>query len=132
MSLQSASYLSLKYLHIVFLALMLAHAYIVEATFVYCSRENFGVPNYRDCTVALSVLPTTEIIQFFVEQQLRTGLPEANWAKFVDPRPFGSQREVVQVPKLWNHSRSRWNIVRRPITDKVPRGLQHCFAKLCP
>ena len=123
MSLQPASYLLLNYLHIVFLALMLAHVYTVEATFVYCSREIFGFPNYEDCTVALSVVPTDEIIQFFVEQQLRTGLPEANWAKFVDPRPFGSQREVMQVPKLWNHSKSRWNIVRRPIIDESIKGL---------
>lgn len=52
---------------------------------------------------ALSAVPTDDVVQFFVEQQLRTGLPEANWARFADPRTSGSQKEVLQVPKLWSH-----------------------------
>lgn len=52
---------------------------------------------------ALSAVPTDEVVQFFVEQQLRTGLPEANWVTFVDPRSPGTRREVVQLPKLWNY-----------------------------
>ena len=88
----------------------------VEAL-VFCSREIFGVPDYRDCMGALSAVPRHNDIQFFVEQQLRTQLPQANWPPFVDPRPSGSRREVVQVPKIWTYSRSSWGIVSRPKTD---------------
>ena len=55
---------------------------------------------------ALSSVPRDSVIRFFVEQQLRTGLPEANWALFTDPRPTGSRKEIMQVPKLWNQGRS--------------------------
>lgn len=78
---------------------------IVDA-FVFCSRQIFGFPNYTDCMGALSAIPTDNVVQFFVEQQLRTGLPEVNWPAFVDPRPFGSRKEIVQMPKFWNHGRS--------------------------
>ena len=57
------------------------------------------------CVWALSAVPTETAIRFFVEQQLRTELPQANWAPFVDLRPFGSQGDVVQVPKIWSHGR---------------------------
>lgn len=105
MLLQRASCLSLKYFQILCLASVLAHLSIVTA-FVFCSRDVFGIPDYRDCMDALSSVPTENVIHFFVEQQLRTGLPEAGWAPFTDPRPTGSQKEIMQVPKLWSHGRS--------------------------
>ena len=87
------------------LALVFAHVCIVEA-FVFCSREVFGVPNYRDCTRALSAIPTDNVVQFFVEQQLRTALPGANWPSFRDPRPVGQQEPIVQVPKWWSYGKA--------------------------
>lgn len=100
--LQPASSLSRNYFLIFCISLTLVQ---VEA-FVFCSADIFGFPNYRDCMGALSAVPTDEVVQFFVEQQLRTGLPEANWVTFVDPRSPGTRREVVQLPKLWNYGRS--------------------------
>ena len=73
---------------------------------MFCSREVFGVPNYRDCTRTLSAIPTDNVVQFFVEQQLRTALPGANWAPFVDPRPVGQQEPIVQVPKWWSYGKA--------------------------
>lgn len=105
MMLQPACSLSLMYSRTFVFALILARVCIVES-FIFCSRDIFGFPKYSDCMLALRAVPTDNVIQYFVEQQLRTGLPEANWATFVDPRPSGSKREVVQVPKLWNRRRS--------------------------
>ena len=109
MLLRASTCLSLKPLYILGLSLVLACLSFVEAS-VICSRETFGVPNYGDCTRALSVLPLDHDVRFFVEQQLRTGLPAANWDSFVDPRPSGLQNEAVQVPKLWNEGESNWGL----------------------
>ena len=95
----------MTYFQILCFASVLAHVSVVT-TFVFCSREVFGIPEYRDCMDALSSVPRDNVIQFFVEQQLRTGLPVANWAPFTDPRPTESRKEIMQVPKLWNQGRS--------------------------
>lgn len=95
---------SLKYLRFSSLALVLAYVCTVDG-FVFCSREIFGVPKYSDCAGALSAVPTDNVIQFFVEQQLRTEPPEANWPQFFDPRPIGLQKAIVQVPKWWSRGK---------------------------
>lgn len=142
MLLQRALPLSLKPFRTLYFAALLARVSTVDA-YVYCSRETFGAPRYTDCTGTLSAVPTDAVTQFFVEQQLRTGLPGANWYSFVDPRPVGLRKEVVQIPKWWSqgkstlakavkrrlHCSSRSN--RRSWWLKVmSRDLQHCSAEL--
>lgn len=101
MSLKRASCLSSKYAKFLYFVLLLTRASISKAS-VFCSREVFGIPKYRDCANALSAVPTDNVIQFFVEQQLRNPSPGADWSMFVDPRPVGSQQEIVQLPKFWS------------------------------
>ena len=104
MLLQRASWLSPKFGRFFCCVLFLTHVPILEA-FVFCSKEIFGRPKYRDCMDALSAVPTSRFVQFFVEQQLRADYPGASWPPFVDPRPFGRQKQVVQLPKLWNYGK---------------------------
>ena len=103
MLLQRALWLSPKFAKFC-CVLLLAYISVIEAS-VFCSREVFGRPRYRDCMQALSAVPTDKFVQFFVEQQLRTDFPGASWPQFVDPRPLGRQKKVVQVPKLWNYGK---------------------------
>ena len=67
---------------------------------------------------ALSAMPRDQDTRFFVEQQLRTRLPEGDWPPFLDPRPVELREEVVQVPKFWSFSRSSRSISTRPMTEK--------------
>ena len=76
--------------------LVLTHVPILEA-FVFCSKEIFGCPKYRDCMDALWALPTSRFVQFFVEQQLRADFPGANWPPSVDPRPFRRRKQSCAV-----------------------------------
>lgn len=39
---------------------------------------------------------------FFLEQQLRTSGPSADWLPFVHPRPAFAKELVVQLPKWWS------------------------------
>ena len=75
MLLQRASWLSPKFGRFFCCVLVLTHVPILEA-FVFCSKEIFGCPKYRDCMDALSALLTSRFVQFFVEQQLRADFRE--------------------------------------------------------
>lgn len=68
----------------------------------YCNSI-YGYPLYSDCTKVLSRLPQDEGTRFFVEQQLRSVPPRADWPPFEDPRPREHQQTVVQIPKWWSH-----------------------------
>lgn len=68
----------------------------------YCDGV-YGFPLYSDCTKVLSRLPQDEIVHFFVEQQLRSAAPQADWPPFEDPRLRKYQQAVVQIPKWWSH-----------------------------
>ena len=83
--------------------LLLAQALLVNGR-VYCSARSFGYTDSADCSAALLNLPENTEDQFFVEQQLRTALPTADWRPFVDSRPPAFHQVVVQTPKLWSHS----------------------------
>lgn len=101
MLLQRASFLLLTMAEVFSFVLFLTHLTMSEAL-VFCSRENFGAPQYRSCMDALSSLPTEEHPRFFVEQQFRTTVPDADWAPFVDTRPGHTQKDIVQIPKWWS------------------------------
>ena len=100
MLLQRASFSSLTMAEVFSFILLLSHLTMSEAL-VFCSRENFGVPQYRSCMDALSSLRTEEIPRFFVEQQLRTTMPDGDWPPFVDHGPGRTQKDIVQIPKWW-------------------------------
>ena len=64
-----------------------------------CSKI-YGNPARGDCTAALDLLPRDTTIRYFVEQQMRTAKPVADWILFVDPRR--TKRPIAQLPKLWS------------------------------
>ena len=95
---------SLKSPGILFFLLVLTHVLALDAL-TFCSRNSFGIPRYRDCASALSAVPKDSSTRYFVEQQLRTRFPGENWVPFVDPRPPGLQKNVVQLPKWWSYGK---------------------------
>ena len=91
---------------------------VTAAASTFCSREIYGLPKYSDCQIALLALPNEIILQYFVEQQLRTHGPKYDWLSFDDRRHIPYKNKVVQVPKMWNVGgcgRSPW---RRPIANE--------------
>lgn len=65
-----------------------------------CNDIN-GSPTQADCTVALASLPRDTAVHYFVEQQMRTAPPVANWIPFVDHGERDPQL-IVQLPKWWS------------------------------
>lgn len=66
----------------------------------------YGHPAPADCASALAKIPRDATSRFFVEQQMRTELPVANWIPFVDTRRSRPQ-PVSQLPKWWSRGRVR-------------------------
>ncbi|KAM0794004.1 hypothetical protein BDR22DRAFT_895590 [Usnea florida] len=48
-------------------------------------------------------MPSTVADQWFLEQQVQTALPAADWRSWVDPRPPAIRQPFVQLPKWWSH-----------------------------
>ena len=71
-----------------------------------CSIPRYGQPRRSDCGGALSKIPESRTINFFVEQQLRTAPPRADWARFEDPRAPRHRYPVKQLPILWSQGRA--------------------------
>ena len=90
-----------KYPNLFCIIFLLTHLSVSEAL-ALCSKDIFGIPGYRDCMNALSAVPTDQNAQFFVEQQFREASTDADWAGFVDPRPWPYRKEIVQIPKWWS------------------------------
>lgn len=67
-----------------------------------CNGGLYGSPTYADCHHALSSIPQDTAIHFFVEQQLRTAPPQADWEYFPDLRPLRYQLPHAQTPKWWS------------------------------
>lgn len=65
----------------------------------------YGNPFWPDCTAALDKLPRDTTVRFFVEQQMRTAPPAANWIELVDGRGPYSQ-PIAQLPKWWSRGES--------------------------
>lgn len=65
----------------------------------------YGNPARIDCAVALAKLPRDTTARYFVEQQMRTALPAANWIPFTDSRGQYLQ-PVSQLPKWWSRGKS--------------------------
>ena len=40
---------------------------------------------------------------YFIEQQLATGPPVADWTEWWDSRAPGRERTIIQIPKFWSH-----------------------------
>ena len=68
----------------------------------------YGNPFWADCTAALDRMPHDSTGRFFVEQQMRTAPPAADWIAFVDGQGRYPQ-SVAQLPKWW--SRGEFNIL---------------------
>ena len=90
------------YHHISCFCLLLAQPFCVSGAF-YCSASGYGNPDYGDCLAALSTLPSTVADQWFLEQQVRTELPTADWQHWVDSRPPALRQPLAQLPKWWSH-----------------------------
>ncbi len=76
----------------------------VRASLFYCSKAIYGVPAQQDCQEVLSTLPAADLFyRYFVEQQLSTGLPQADWTHWSDRRPLGLRQKIIQVPKFWSY-----------------------------
>ena len=117
MLMQRASSSSLIQIWIICIVSIWRNAVTVEAT-TFCSRETYGFPKYGDCQIALLAVPKEIVLQYFVEQQLRTRGPRYDWLSFDDRRQIPYKNKVVQVPKLWSAGecgRSAW---RRPIANE--------------
>lgn len=57
-----------------------------------------------DCARALAALPHADgYYRYYVEPQVETAPPEADWQGWTDERPEQLQRKVVQVPKFWSY-----------------------------
>ena len=91
--------------HVVSNCLSLSQAFLVDG-WVYCSGMAYNNPDTADCSAALLYLPMDTTPQWFIEQQIRTALPDADWRPFASvPHPV-SPVPLVQMPKLWSHSQS--------------------------
>ena len=85
--------------------LLIAQTFFVDGR-VYCSARFYGSPDSVDCSAALLNLPGDTADRWFLEQQLRTALPTADWRSFVDGRSPALWQPVVQLQKWWSHSQS--------------------------
>ena len=116
MSWLPASSLSLRWLLVQNLVLL---SWVVESRSSYiCSKAVYNSPVIQDCTHALAALPQAdEYYRYYVEPQLETAPPEADWRGWVDERPFRFQRKVIQVPKFWSYGKHAclrtWNANRK-------------------
>lgn len=90
---------------------------------IACSRGIFGSPLQQNCANALSSLPRDEVVQYFVDQQLRPS-PGMNWRGFADPRLPDEKQEIVQVPAWWSSGEVSAFDGPCHLTD-----LTDCFAK---
>ena len=99
-----ASTLSLKWLLIQILVLF---PWVVESRSSYfCSKAVYNSPLMPDCAHALAALPRADdYYRYYVEPQLETAPPEADWQGWIDERPSQFQRKVIQVPKFWSYGK---------------------------
>jgi len=81
--------------------LVLVHALSINALPI-CDSGLYGSPTYADCHGAVASIPQDRAVRFFVEQQLRTAPPQADWTYFSDPRPLEYQQTIAQTPKWWS------------------------------
>ena len=57
----------------------------------------------QDCAHVLAALPQADdFYRYYVEPQLETAPPGADWQGWIDGRPLPFQRKLIQVPKLWS------------------------------
>lgn len=68
-----------------------------------CNSVVYGRPIPTDCQKLLSRLPQDKEVHVFVDQQMRTAPPQADWTYIGDPRPREYQQTLVQLPKWWSH-----------------------------
>ena len=72
----------------------------------FCSKAAYNSPIIPDCAHALAALPQAdEYYRFYVEPQVETAPPKADWQGWIDERPLQYQRKVIQVPKFWNYGK---------------------------
>ena len=99
--------------------LIFGHVYSVYTSLSpLCSKGPYGQPIYADCSKAISRLPQDKFVRLFVEQDIRTALPWADWSAFADPRPREYQQTLMQLPKWWSHGKPcviETDISNRPI-----------------
>lgn len=95
----------MKELRMLHIWLLLIKIYSIQAA-EYCSHGSYGRPAPADCVRLISRLPNDKIIRFFVEQDLRTAPPQANWIGFADPRQSGYKQKIMQLPKWWSEGES--------------------------
>jgi len=81
--------------------LVFVHVLSINA-YPKCDSGLYGSPTYADCHDAFSSIPQDTAVRFFVEQQLRTAPPQADWTYFPDPRPLEYQQTLAQTPKWWS------------------------------
>ena len=89
-----------------------------HALVFFCSRNNYGMPLAQDCYETLQSFPSADqLYRYFVEQELRPSVPEADWNEWIDPRPPNFRQKVEQVPKFWSSGTHAFSIVIGPVTS---------------
>ena len=91
------------------LAVIILQTALNNASPHLCSNERYGSPASESCLEAVSKIPQDRTLRYFVEQQLRTAPPQADWPGFQDSRPVGSKASVMQLPKLWSQGDAALN-----------------------
>ena len=91
-----------SYSWLIFLCVLLLQTVSTKGSAFFCSKGIFGVPALADCYQALDSLPTTDhFLRYFIEDQLATAPPQADWPAWSDSRPIRERQKSIQVPKFW-------------------------------
>ena len=97
---------------LVCIALFLVHGLGATSYTPYCNGDIYGKPVSIQCISILARFPVHDTaVRYFVEQQMRTAPPAANWDAFTDPRPPNQKQAIVQLPKWISQgqiSRTAW------------------------
>ena len=78
-----------------------------------CSEYDFGRVSAQDCLTAINDMPFRQLPTSFEAQAFRLfSEPQFQRPKFgYTQNPFASQ-PIVQLPKLWKQSKSKWNYIK--------------------
>ena len=109
----------------------LPHFAPAKASRYFCNKKVYGAPTRHDCLLALAALPATDRHpRYFIEQQLATGPPEADWQNWMGQ----ATGVAVQVPKFWSTSMEtqiEHTDISTAALTMVARIVQYCFDQLC-
>ena len=91
---------------------------------VICSQAAYGTPFLGDCLQALVGTGfSDQTPRYFVEPQLFTSPPDADWAAFHDPRSPVFRTQSVQLPKFWTYGKVPYSFDGAILSSKPFRNL---------